>query len=90
MSYLYHSLIASGLIWIAYVLGLVIYRLYFHPLAGFPGPKYAAISRWHEYYYDVHLQGKFIFYIKSLHEKYGMLDSQLSLFHFLFQMRWVT
>jgi hypothetical protein len=71
MSYLYSGLIISGLAWVAYVLGLVIYRLYFHPLAGFPGPKYGAISKWHEYYFDVHLQGKFIFHIKTLHEKYG-------------------
>ncbi|KIW83157.1 hypothetical protein Z517_02401 [Fonsecaea pedrosoi CBS 271.37] len=70
-SYLSTSLILSGVAGLTYLFGLVVYRLYFHPLARFPGPKYAAISTWHEYYYDVHLQGKFIFYIKALHEKYG-------------------
>ncbi|RVX68772.1 hypothetical protein B0A52_07658 [Exophiala mesophila] len=71
MSYLYSSLVTAGIAGAAYLVGLVIYRLFFHPLAKFPGPKYAAISRWHEYYYDVHLQGQFLFYIKTLHDKYG-------------------
>lgn len=55
-----------------YLLGLGLYRLFLHPLAGFPGPRYAALSRWHECYYDVYLQGKFIFWIKEQHELYGM------------------
>jgi len=71
MSYLYSSLVTAATAWLAYIFGLVVYRLYFHPLAKFPGPKYAALSRWHEYYYDVHLQGKFIFHIQALHKKYG-------------------
>lgn len=55
-----------------YVAGLGLYRLFLHPLASFPGPKYAAVSRWHEAYYDVYCQGKFIFWIKRQHELYGM------------------
>jgi hypothetical protein len=55
----------------AYLLGLVIYRLYFHPLAKFPGPKYAAISRWHEFYYEVVLKGQFTFKVQELHKQYG-------------------
>jgi hypothetical protein len=71
MSILLSGLVTATAIWLAYVVALVIYRLYFHPLAKFPGPKYAAVSRWHEYYYDVHLKGKFIFYIEGLHKQYG-------------------
>ncbi|KAL2831417.1 cytochrome P450 [Aspergillus cavernicola] len=54
-----------------YLLGLAFYRLFFHPLTGFPGPKYAALSRWHECYYDVYLKGKFIFWIEEQHKRYG-------------------
>ncbi|EXJ89675.1 hypothetical protein A1O3_02742 [Capronia epimyces CBS 606.96] len=54
-----------------YLLGLVVYRLYFHPLAKFPGPKYAAISRWHEFYYEVVKKGQFTFKIQELHKQYG-------------------
>ncbi|KAK5054451.1 hypothetical protein LTR84_001341 [Exophiala bonariae] len=71
MSIFWSGLVTATAIWLAYLVALVIYRLYFHPLAKFPGPKYAAVSRWHEYFYDVHLQGKFIFYIEGLHKKYG-------------------
>ncbi|BCS18374.1 cytochrome P450 [Aspergillus puulaauensis] len=60
-----------ALSYIVYLLGLGLYRLLLHPLAGFPGPRYAALSRWHECYYDVHLQGRFIFWIKKQHERYG-------------------
>jgi hypothetical protein len=70
-SLLYYSLASSAILWICYLLGLVIYRLYFHPLAAFPGPKYAAISRWHEFYYEVVKQGQFTFEVQKLHKRYG-------------------
>ncbi|KAL4866207.1 hypothetical protein BDV12DRAFT_173276 [Aspergillus spectabilis] len=57
--------------YIVYVCGLGLYRLLFHPLANFPGPKYAALSRWHECYYDVYSHGKFIFWIEEQHKRYG-------------------
>lgn len=57
--------------WTAYGLALAIYRLFFHPLSKFPGPKYAAISRWHEYYYEVIQKGQFTFVIQEYHKKYG-------------------
>jgi len=76
------KLIASSApmgVWISVGLGawafaltiLGIYRLYFHPLAGFPGPKLAALTLWYETYHDVWLRGKFVFKIKEMHEKYG-------------------
>jgi hypothetical protein len=62
-----------GLVSSVYLLGLGVYRLFLHPLAKFPGPKYAALSRWHEAYYDIYLSGKLIFWIEEQHKKYGTL-----------------
>lgn len=50
-----------------------VYRLYWSPLAGYPGPKLAALSNWYEFYYDVILQGQFTVQIQSLHKQYGMV-----------------
>lgn len=54
-----------------YFVGLAVYRLYLHPLAHFPGPKLAALSRWYEFYYEVPCKGQFTFHIQDLHRKYG-------------------
>ena len=54
-----------------YVLSLIIYRLYFHPLAKFPGPKIAACTTLYEFYYDVVKDGQYIWQIKDLHQEYG-------------------
>ncbi|KAH0529920.1 hypothetical protein TsFJ059_004613 [Trichoderma semiorbis] len=50
---------------------LVIYRLWFSPLAKFPGPKFAAASFWYEFYYDYWLDGKYLFEVEKMHKKYG-------------------
>jgi hypothetical protein len=57
--------------WLAYLVALAIYRLYISPLAKFPGPKLAALSKWYEFYYDVVLKGGFTFKIQELHKRYG-------------------
>lgn len=64
----------SILVYAVYLVGLVIYRLFLHPLARFPGPKYAAISRWHEFYFDVVKNGRFTFAIEDWHKQYGAYD----------------
>ena len=66
-----HPVLALFGVYALYLLGLVIYRLCFHPLAKFPGPRYAAISRWHEFYYEVVLKGQFTFKVQELHNQYG-------------------
>jgi hypothetical protein len=53
-----------------------IYRLFFHPLAKFPGPKLAAITTWYEAYYDfIGYQGQYTFLFEDLHKKYGALHN---------------
>lgn len=54
----------------AYLLSLVVCRLYLSPIAKFPGPTLAAVSRWYEFYYEVVLRGQFTFHISELHKKY--------------------
>ena len=50
---------------------LAVYRLYLSPLAGFPGPKLAALTHWYEFYWNVIKSGQFTFHIQDLHNKYG-------------------
>ncbi|KAH8660697.1 oxoglutarate/iron-dependent oxygenase [Tricladium varicosporioides] len=54
-----------------YLLLLSIYRLFFHPLAKFPGPKFAALTVWYEFYYDGLKRGQYGFEIGKMHERYG-------------------
>ncbi|PYH72891.1 cytochrome P450 [Aspergillus vadensis CBS 113365] len=48
-----------------------IYRLYFHPLSGIPGPKLTAVTHLYEFYYDVICHGRFLFQIEKMHQQYG-------------------
>lgn len=58
-------------IFAAYIILRSIYRLYFHPLSGFPGPKLAALTSAYEFYYDVVQHGMYIWEIEKMHQKYG-------------------
>ncbi|CAK7200919.1 hypothetical protein SEUCBS139899_003619 [Sporothrix eucalyptigena] len=61
---------ALGL-FVLYLVGLAVYRLYFHPLAKIPGPKLAAITTWYCAYFDVYLGGQYLWAIRDMHAKYG-------------------
>ena len=54
-----------------YFIFVALYRLYFSPLANFPGPKLAALTSWVEFYHDVIRRGQYTFEIVKMHEKYG-------------------
>ncbi|KAI1380471.1 putative cytochrome P450 [Hypoxylon crocopeplum] len=54
-----------------YITVLVLYRLFLHPLADFPGPKLAAATVWYEFFYDGIKRGQYTFRIREMHEKYG-------------------
>jgi hypothetical protein len=55
-----------------YLILLSIYRLYFHPLAKFPGPKLPALTGWYEFYYECILGGRYFAEILRMHDQYGI------------------
>ncbi|KAK8132151.1 hypothetical protein PG999_000324 [Apiospora kogelbergensis] len=55
---------------VLYRFGLIIYRLYFHPLSKVPGPKLLAVSRL-PHGIQNNLRGKFVRSATELHNKYG-------------------
>lgn len=52
---------------IGYLLLQAIHRLYWSPLARFPGPRWAAMSSIYEFYFDVWKPGMFVWEIERLH-----------------------
>ncbi|KUJ16052.1 cytochrome P450 [Mollisia scopiformis] len=53
------------------LVALAVYRLHFSPLARFPGPKLAALTRWYEAYYEIWCQGHYYREIDRMHDIYG-------------------
>lgn len=59
----------------------VTYRLFFHPLAHFPGPKLGASTRLYEAYYQI--RGNWIENLTKLHTEHGtVLNHDLSMLWF--------
>ena len=63
--------VSAAILTTLYTLYGLIYRLYFSPLAKFPGPKLAAATRWYEFYYDVVQRNRFSWQIQKMHDRYG-------------------
>jgi hypothetical protein len=57
-----------------YGINLAIYRVYFHPLSKYPGPKLAAATLWYEFYFDVVKRGRFAWEIRRMHSVYGSIS----------------
>ncbi|KUJ11632.1 cytochrome P450 3A17 [Mollisia scopiformis] len=53
-----------------YRFGVIVYRLYFHPLSKYPGPKHLAISGLPQMYYQ-NVTGTFYKDIRALHDQHG-------------------
>ncbi|KAK3389163.1 cytochrome P450 [Podospora didyma] len=62
------TLLVAGLL--SVVIGGV-RRVWFSPLSGFPGSKFAALTLWNEFYWDVVKRGTFMWRIEEMHKKYG-------------------
>lgn len=56
---------------IFYRLSIILYRLFLHPLAKFPGPKIAAVTSLYEAYHEIVLNGQYSKKISELHDLYG-------------------
>ena len=49
-----------------------VYRLFFHPLAVFPGPKLAAVTRLYGAFFDLSLSSSsYVKVLPALHAEYG-------------------
>lgn len=66
--YLLLLLLSGGFLYTIYG---AFYRLYLSPIAKFPGPRFAALTFWNEFYYDVWLGGKYTWKLLEYHERYG-------------------
>lgn len=60
---------------VAYNLVMVIYRLHFHPLNKFPGPRLAAATGLYEVYFSVWGTNGFNDEIEEMHQTYGKIIS---------------
>lgn len=56
---------------LVYLISLVFYRIFFHPLAHIPGPIFPKVSTWYECYFDLWLAGTYPWQLKAIHEEYG-------------------
>jgi len=63
----------ATLVAVLYLVYGITWRLFWSPLAKFPGPKLAAVTLWYEFYYDVLRTGRYMWEIEKMHEKYGQL-----------------
>lgn len=66
-----HWLVTAITILLIYYLPRTIYRLYFHPISSFPGPRLAAASTKYEFYWDFIRGGQYSKHIGKLHGRYG-------------------
>lgn len=64
---------------ISFILSGIIFRLYLHPLARFPGPVLAALTGYYVTYFDIFKDGQLIPQLQKLHERYGMYLPHLCL-----------
>lgn len=70
-----HLALAALVFTALHIIYLSVYRLWFSPIAAFPGPLLPRLTFWYEFYYDWVKTGKYYLRIQEMHEKYGMARS---------------
>ena len=64
------ALLASYLL---YSVWRLVYNVYFHPLAKFPGPWWAGATSYVEAYFDIIKGGRYSAKVEAMHARYGKL-----------------
>lgn len=68
---------SGSLMWVAaaglaiYVVSCIIYDLFWHPLASFPGPFVAAVTPLYKAYVDLVAKSSLVHTLEKLHSQYG-------------------
>ena len=58
------------------IVGLVVYRRFFHPLASVPGPFLAAVTDLYAFKFNVlSKRSQFFLQVEKLHQEYGLSSS---------------
>ncbi len=68
---LYRPTLVVAAVFLLYVFALSVYRLYFSPIAKFPGRRLAAVTLWYEFYYQVIKGGRYVWEVEKMHQEYG-------------------
>lgn len=61
-------IIGTVILWLVYT---AYDRLIASPLAKFPGPRLAALTTWHQFYFDIIKGGRLPWHLAQLHKTYG-------------------
>ncbi|QKX57066.1 uncharacterized protein TRUGW13939_04174 [Talaromyces rugulosus] len=62
-------LVAAG--YVGYIIYHLLYNLFWHPLASFPGPTIAAVTPLYKAYIDLVAKSSFVHTLEKLHAQYG-------------------
>lgn len=62
-------LVAAG--YVCYTIYHLLYNLFWHPLASFPGPTIAATTPLYKAYIDLVAKSSFVHTLEKLHAQYG-------------------
>lgn len=57
------------------ILLIVLWNIFVHPLADFPGPKWATVTDWYKTYQEAICQKSWFTVLEELHAQYGMICS---------------